>query len=283
MHFKLLPIILFTLFLITSCNKGDVEKPENVCTLTPEQAPEVRGFRLGMPYRDVVERFHIDCPRDLNKYNQPGYLHRNVKHSIVIRNVEQLNSSSTKEREKHNLNGSDTGCFSYLLQNVIGFNPTKFPELEGIEFLRLSFDERELLVNIDAVYSSKTGKKLALPELIDSLDLSKWTNWYFENEQKDGALSFDSQESLGTLLCNGLVIEANITYGGWRGSDTYVVSLGIASMPDDEMLSIRKAIAQKEEQKEQKEQKQQDERKQQEVQRKKGMEEENRKREPFKP
>ncbi len=61
-HFKALSIILFSLFLLVSCNKVNVEKPENVCTLTPEQVPEVRGFRLGMSYDAVKQRFPGICP-----------------------------------------------------------------------------------------------------------------------------------------------------------------------------------------------------------------------------
>lgn len=53
---KLPLIILFCVFLLVSCKRA-----ENICTLTPEQAPEIRGFRLGMSFEEIQKKFPEIC------------------------------------------------------------------------------------------------------------------------------------------------------------------------------------------------------------------------------
>ncbi len=191
------------------------------------------------------------------------------------------NERASKDSERYDFKGLDSGCFSYLGDNAIGFSPSKFPELQGIQSLTLFFDERKLITKIGASYhSKKTDKKFTINELIDSLNLSQWTNWYIEAEKNSGF--YINKMTRGTLLCNNLVIEPEVNYLPIDAS-TYLVWLDIESITNDETAYIRNAIAEARNKEEQKEQKKREEAENSNAAQRKSREEENRIREPFKP
>lgn len=53
---KTLVILSFCVFNF-SCSSTKTETPTNICTLTPEQAPEVRGLNLGMTQEQIKQKF----------------------------------------------------------------------------------------------------------------------------------------------------------------------------------------------------------------------------------
>lgn len=270
---KTLLIILLCIFIFSSCKKA-----ENPCNLTPEQAPEIRGIRLGMSYDDISEKFRIKC--NLNSKDPQRFLHTKIRYSIEIKDADWHNKATVRDDDskKFDLKGLDTGCFSYSSENQIGFNPSKFPELEGVESLRLSFDEKKLISRIEGDYhSKKPDRKFTIQELIDSLNLSQWTNWNIETD-KDGS-SYNFKMSRGILLCNNLVIEPEITYFT-EHNNMYSVQLDIESVTGDEISFIRNAIV---EAKRKEEQKKREAAENSNAATKKIMDEEKRVREPFKP
>ncbi len=229
-----------------------------------------------MSYDEIAEKFRIKC--NLKIISPQQFLHTKIRYSIGIRDVDWQNKTASKDSEKYDLKGLDSGCFSYLGDNVIGFNPSKFPELQEIESLRLSFDERKIITEIDASYhSKKPAEKFTISELIDSLNLSQWTNWDIEADKDSGL--YDNKMSRGTLLCNNLVIEPRIDYFTGSGN-MYSVNLSIESITDDEVAFIRNAIT---EARIEEEQKKRQEAENSNAAQKKRREEENRVREPFKP
>ncbi|HEX8197859.1 MAG TPA: hypothetical protein VF571_16830 [Pyrinomonadaceae bacterium] len=266
---KTLLLILFCIFIVSSCKKAEIP-----CNLTPEQAPEIRGIRLGMSYNEIANKFRIKCNLDVNSSS----LYKKERFSIQIKDVDFYNKykSAIGATDQYDLKGLDAGCFSDLDKNVIGFNPSKFPELEGIDSLRLSFDESKLIVGIGVNYATKHNEKFTFQKLTDSLDLSKWNNWYIEPKIN---IDDDSTMSRGTLLCNNLVIQPEITYF-IRHGNAYSVNLDFWSTTDDELVFIRNSIveAQKTE-----EQKKKEEAEKSNAESKKRAEEEKRIREPFRP
>lgn len=229
-----------------------------------------------MSYDEIAERFRIKCNLNVINHRPDSHLYEKSRFSIGISNVDIFNRTAIKESDKYDLKGLDTGCFSYLGESLIGFNSAKFPELEGIESLRLSFDENKFIVRIETSYSTKRNEKFTIEKLIDSLNLSKWTNWYIEPE-KGNSGSLDMTR--GTLLCNNLIIESQINYLKDFGN-AYSVNLDIAATTDEELRFIRNAII---EGQKREEQNKRDEAENSNAERKKRIEEENKVREPFKP
>lgn len=109
---KPLLVALVCIFIISSCRK-----PQTVCTLTTEQAPEIRGIKLGMSYDEISERFRAKC--NLKIISPQQFLHTKIRYSIRIGDADWQNKTASKESEKYNLKGLDTGCFSYLGDTII--------------------------------------------------------------------------------------------------------------------------------------------------------------------
>jgi hypothetical protein len=114
---KLLLIVLFSFFLFASCKKAEVEKPENVCTLTAEQIPDVRGFQLGMPYDVIKERFPSIC----NYSNDAKITIKPYKGSAentpnIVSNCESVNVENYPELEGITDKTTDES-FRYTFQN----------------------------------------------------------------------------------------------------------------------------------------------------------------------
>ncbi len=204
-------------------SKNEVSKEANVCTLTPEQAPAVKGLRLGMSYDEVAQKFRAKCNLTDNTVDNAFHADSNYSDSF-IKNVLTLrryymsiqnSETSVYERLKPDLKDSDAGCAGSMLF----FKPSQFPEFENVRDSTLYFDEKKLLSTIDITYTNKNGN---LKELIDSLGLSKWTNWEIKEPNSD----------FGNLYCNNLHIYATVAYL----SDRDTTDLSISALTNDEVL-----------------------------------------------
>jgi hypothetical protein len=275
---KPLLVILFCIFIISSC-----KKPENLCTLTPEQAPEIRGIKLGMSYDEISEKFRIKCNLAENSISRDDALSESYKkdylslnrYRMSVDNVDYNNQGSSKEFQE-DLKGADVGCFGKG-NFIIGFNPAKFPELEGINSFSLSFDERKVLSGIRVMYANKLGG-YTFAELKDSLDLSKFTNWEVrkEDDVKDVV-------SRGTLLCNNLIIKPQINHWEEVQKGKYNVWLEIQALTNDEVVKIQNKKEEEERRNMEVIEKTNNEKRKKNNEKRKKEEEEERKNETFKP
>ncbi len=99
-------VLLFCILIISSCKKPD--NPYNPCSLTPEQAPEIRGIKLGMSYDEIAEKFRIKC--NLKIISPQQFLHTKIRYSIGIGDADWQNKAASKESERYDLKGLDSGC-----------------------------------------------------------------------------------------------------------------------------------------------------------------------------
>jgi hypothetical protein len=184
-------IILFSFLITTSCSQPKTEelKPENVCTLTPEQAPEVRGFRLGMTLEQVVNKY----PRLCKMPEKTPQFDVNITFYV--------NQSDKEELLK------DCAQYNGLLLNV-----NNYPELKGVENIDLKIIKNRLS-SIKIKYDSSTDENFTKEftnKIKDSLGLSAWTNWETQNKEEssntDGTRVSTKTEN-NQLLCNRVIIK----------------------------------------------------------------------------
>ena len=168
LHFKLLFIILFSLFFFVSCSKSEIDsktkiqdsetkpiKSENVCTLTPEQVPDVRGFRIGMSFEQIEKRYpHLLKPLDPDsKIVGASFFFRSEFPSDELGKTQKMLWGDPKDINK-------------------------FSELKGILLLALLLDN-EIVEGFGIIYEGQSDKefyKLFNQKMIDSLGISSFTN-----------------------------------------------------------------------------------------------------------
>lgn len=186
--------LLISLFILTitvfslSCHQN-LEKPENVCTLTLEQIPEVRGFRLGMKYYEVKNKFADFCESNEFVKNVSNETVR----SITIKLYQDYDKGKYTNG-KCSLTGSDNKYLNYSL------NIAHFPDYEGVDEINLAFEDSKVS-NIKIAYELTRDSQLVKTfedKTINALGLSQWTNWEIERKER---LSY-----VKSLLCNHVKI-----------------------------------------------------------------------------
>lgn len=220
---KLALVALVTLFITSSCRKA-----ENACTLTPEQAPVIKGLRLGMSYDEVIQKFRVKCNlKDNtvdNEFLDNNYSQSYIKNTMALRKYYmKVNNydSGLLSTDLPNLQGSDAVCVG-VGNFIINFDPSKFPEFKDVNDSTLYFDEQKRLSSIGITYRKKHSN---LEELMNSLDLSKWTNWEID----------ESYPSIGSLYCSNLMIHSSSNYLGY-GEEEKVI---IRALTNDEVLRVK--------------------------------------------
>ena len=199
-HTKIFKIILsFTIsvsfLLLISCKDSKTEQPkiENVCTLTPEQFPEIRGFRLGMSLDQILKKY----PPTFCKSNNPKP-ETSMSVSIYL-----LKDSETS-----------TSCFKYDSYNSIPIYKSQHSELNGISKIELEIKANSVS-KISVEYETTSDQELSKvfhDKVKETLGLAEWTNWKTTNESP-----FSSQSNviekieINTLLCNKVSISTRMT------------------------------------------------------------------------
>jgi hypothetical protein len=177
---KLILTVLVCIFIISSCKK------ENVCSLTPEQSPEIRGFKLGMSYDAIVKRFPEACK---------PYIEKQGKFNVNF---------YFGHGEKSTCEADDSGIAGY---NLLHENHSDF---DGVKNVELSFSNK-LLSDFTIQYDKSTDSNIKSTfeeKTIESLDLSKWTNWIDNNPPYNAAphehLEITYEK---TLLCQKILVK----------------------------------------------------------------------------
>lgn len=131
-------------------------KPTKVCTLTPEQMPEIRGFRLGGSLQDLVNKYPANCK--LNREMETDY-------SVdMVFNIPKENNSEVKDC---------SGSIYYY------YDKNQYPEFSGIWAIRLNYD-KNYLSKIEIEYDSTTDEQIKetfAEKIKQSLNLDQWSNW----------------------------------------------------------------------------------------------------------
>ena len=187
-------IVLFALSLLMfslSCQTKTAEtEPENVCNLTPEQIPEIRGFKLGMSIEEVRNKFADFCG-----------INESVKDisNEKITNVSiSLDTSPQKERINKLGNGKCLlmGYSDYRTSLSYSLSSTDFPEFEGVDTVKLRFKDSkvsEMKLNYDLTKDEQLVKVFE-DKIINAIGLSQWTNWEMERKKP--------KTYVKSLLCN---------------------------------------------------------------------------------
>lgn len=186
--------VLFSLCIFTSCKQFKTEEPkvENVCTLTSEQTPEVRGFQLGMTFEQIVNKYPRLCklPQETPLFD--------------INITFYINPSGKEDKLK------DCSQYNGLL---LSFN--EYPEFKGVENIDLKITKNRL-TSIEIKYESTTDENLANEfsnKTKDSLGLATWSNWETKNEEKvsrDYGLLTTTKIEKNQLLCNRVIFRTEI-------------------------------------------------------------------------
>lgn len=181
-----LTLVLAALLLMPACSKPHLQQPASIapqrCTLSVRQAPQVRGFRLGMSYKELQERFP------------------------------QLNSLSKDERfggyglAKLRI---EVGSFREKSKEVVYkspgwhdlYNEEMFPDLRDVRRIDLTFVDEQVAA-FEITYDTVTDDKFAaefFEKVADSLKPVPYQDWQLNGSQ------FNRQ-----LACDGFIARAEI-------------------------------------------------------------------------
>lgn len=173
-----------------SCHTSP-EKPENVCTLTPEQIPEIRGFRLGMKNDEVRNNFADFCESNESVKRIPS---EKIVSIYIYLDTANKGKIEKQGNGKCLLIGYNDNSLSYTL------NRTSFPDYEGINEINLAFEDSKVS-KIKIAYELTKDEQLVKvfeDKVVNIFGLSQWTNWEMERKER---LSY-----VKSLLCNHVKI-----------------------------------------------------------------------------
>jgi hypothetical protein len=182
-------ILVFTIFL-ASCKQPTADTPENVCTLTESEVPEIRGFRLGTSLAVIRNRLPEICPVSSNGF---------VKLALVPVSPTVINKVG---------NG-----FCSTDNKWSNINLTEHPEFEGVSRLELQFSDG-YLSGMSVQYPDSTSDDLGKEfhkRIQESLGLSLWTNWEHKIEKPPDTDRLRLREiETNSLLCNKVLIRSSV-------------------------------------------------------------------------
>jgi len=178
-----------------------------------------------MSYGEFIQQFSAKC--NLSEASDgkswDGYSQSYVKGVTALRKY-RVRLSNAEDGMLKNiapaLNGADAVC-SDNGNSAIYFNPASYPDFQDVADAELRFDEQKRLSSIEVLYRRKDR---SLDELIDSLGLSKWTNWEIE-----------TRSQAGELYCNNLRIHASANVAVFGEQESVVIE----ALTNDEVLHAK--------------------------------------------
>lgn len=177
----LITVTLAAFLLLSACSKPASNAPQR-CTLTVKQAPEVRGFRLGMGYKELQERFpQLKSPSKDERLGGYGL----AKLTIEVGSFRP----NSKEVVLKNVGLHDL------------YNEEKFPDLRDVRQIDLTFVD-EQVASFEITYDPVTDDKFAaefFEKVADSLKPVPYQDWQLNGSQ------FKRQ-----LACEGFIARAEI-------------------------------------------------------------------------
>lgn len=262
--FFLLVITVLSALLLTSCN-SQPSKVDNLCSLTNEQFPEVRGFRIGMTLEQILQKYPTLCKSDETVSNSVLIIktsYQDLPPVVVTDSEDKSYTSDTIQR-----------CLS---QTRI-LDPKEHPELNGIYKIKLTIKENRLTDLIvkygkteDMTFFNSFHQKVK-----ETLGITEWSNW--ETSEKTNSkfdkFSLRTESKLHTLQCNKLQVSIVTETSSIVGFPSYTYTTYL-------QLSENTDVAKTENQKRDFEKQKQN---QEQAERDKKLEEERKKREDFKP
>lgn len=251
---KFIYVILVFLLLTAACRK------ENVCTLTPEQSPEIRGFRLEMPYEDIIKRFPEICRPYSEEANKMNLF-------LYFDNKETDCNLKTKGIDEAHL------------------NPEKYSDFNGISSLLLKFSSKRL-TEITITYNDSNDndfKNAFERNSLISLNLAEWSNWESteksEVRNSQGGYAYAITNNYKKeLLCQkvkiGIYVEKYSPLDDDKKPSRFSPSIRIFETTDTALTEAQKSDLQTQQQQKQN---------QEQIEQQKKREEEKKKSETFKP
>ena len=188
--------IVFLVVLTSSCkfSKSESLKAENVCTLTTEQVPEVRGFRFGMSLEEILKNYPNLCSLP--------QVRPNSELSITVYKYQTPRPSDKPESIKQ--------CSDF---NFVTAYQNEHQELDGVEQVNLRISNNRV-DSIKVDYNMTTDSNIIneFPKrTMESLNLSQWTNWKPAEKSERQSEGVFRSDKANQLLCNKLMIETKIS------------------------------------------------------------------------
>lgn len=213
-----------SLILFANCGRTQV------CTLTPNQMPEINGFRLGMTFDEINQKFGLNCnlvkpytvKEGFSESYQKSYSSTH-KYFLPIQSDSHVPSDLVKGK---------AGCWQPS-DGAIWYKPSDFPDLKDISSMSLIFDENKRLTTIEFSYERKRGS-LSLSQLAQTLGLEKWT-WKTRTQTLESYWT----ASICQLECKNLTVKSLIFNDT---TNDYNFTLMINSLTDEEAIEYNQVF-----------------------------------------
>jgi len=197
---------------------------EKVCTLSPEQAPEIRGFRLGMSREQVENKIPRNICSDLFviSLKSKDLVERELFEENEIKQIHKLKARETDAINEYKYLYCVFDDVSILNDGTIGTYPRNYkhketdfrsyPDLDGITKAEFVFFN-DILSRIRFDYESISDKKFNFnKKIVDNLGLSEWNNWevkppILNDEDEMAELRGIYKININCLECNKLVFK----------------------------------------------------------------------------
>lgn len=202
-------IVLVTTFLL-SCNSS-IFRRENLCSLSPEQAPEIRGFKIGMTVGEIRQEYPSVC-------KNVQFVDRAF---VTIRTwVPQLPEVVITDKDRSVTKDISNPTCDNAFESV---DQTTHPELEGVYKIQLAINS-DRLTGMN-VYYGRTQDASFFTNFHETarskLGLNEWSNIEEENhivEDSCGGFWCHTFIKRQTLQCNGFAVETNTAISRVRGA-----------------------------------------------------------------
>jgi hypothetical protein len=191
-----LAFIVVFLSVFLGCDASSTRsQPEQVCTLTADQIPEIRGLRLGMPRQEIDSSYPnaFQISNSLSSHEE----------DLGLKEFNQLFPFAADKERHLKVYRASSGSSSQSL------DADKYPRFEGIWSLMLTFvDDRLEVITMDYVQSTDPEfPKVFRQRTLESLGLTSFTNWTNGKNIDSSLDSFSQVETVrDTLMCDGLEV-----------------------------------------------------------------------------
>lgn len=264
--FFLLVITLFSILLLTSC-KSEPAKIDKLCTLTLEQFPEIRGFRIGMTLEQILQKYPTLCKFDAT-IRDANFIIRTSGLSLPIQDDEYSPTTI------------DYGIHPCSTQTRM-LSPNEYPDLNGIYKIELTIKENRL-TNLKVKYGETKDMQFFnnfAQKVKETLGLTEWSNWQVSENPRwklIGNQSYRIESKFNNLQCNKLIVsivteESTIPSAMPLVGYTYTTYLQVSENSEVAMTENQRQAFEKQQQN------------QAQAERQKQLEEERKKGENFKP
>lgn len=217
---KLVFIVLLSVLIFSSC------KSDNLCSLTFNQSPEIRGFRLGMTREQVEQKVPRSICSNFGNISLKSSKTFSENQLFEPKEIEEIYKLKARESDKFDefkyfycefddVSILDEGSIGTTPRNV-KYKETNFesyPQLKDI--IRIEFVFRDdILSRIRIDYDSFSDRNFDFDKsVMENLGLSEWTNWVemkpalSEQEIEDTTITKKYQISANQLQCNKLIFK----------------------------------------------------------------------------